>query len=91
MLQRYCAIKASAGLRNTIDRLHAKIARKTNMFMEQAWRERMMLADGFAEFQNSIRPGPLTGRTNEIRIRERINTLSSIESKIESFRGTSQL
>ena len=87
---RYILHERLRHLEDTIDRLHAKISRKTNAFMEQAYRIRWELVDTFFSFKKRIRPGPLAGRMNELAIRERTNALAGVRESIFKFAGMSK-
>ena len=86
-VRRYALFQQLQLITDNVDRLHAKFSRKTNSFMDMAYRSRMDMENSFPDFQNSIRPGPLFGGSNELRIRERSNTLSALEDTIGKFRG----
>ena len=86
-VRRYSLHHQVQHLKDTVDRLYAKMSRKSNGFLDQVYKVRARLGDTFTEFKKAIRPGPLTGRRNEWEINERVNLVSGIEDTITRCRG----
>ena len=80
----YCQLLAFNG---NIDRMHSKLSRKMNMFMEQLYDARTSLDKSLTEFRERLKPGPLGGRNNADLVRSRGNTLADIQSRILDFKS----
>ncbi|MCJ1462198.1 hypothetical protein MMC07_000798 [Pseudocyphellaria aurata] len=85
-IRRYAIFKQLRDLPDTVDRLYAKMGRKMNMFMDLIVRSKDDLDTSFEAFSKSMRPGPLTGKTNERWVRDRGNAMMEVQQKIVNFR-----
>lgn len=85
--RRYSIFKQLRDLPDTIDRLYAKMGRKMNMFMNWVIRSKEDLDTSFEVFSKNMKPGPLTGKTNERWVRDRGNAMMEVQRKIVNFRG----
>ena len=85
--RRYAICEQLLALQGNIDRIYAKFNRKLNMFMNKMYEAKAGLDKSYEEFSQSLRPGPLTGRTNADIIRHRGNTLAEIQRDISQFKG----
>lgn len=81
-VRRYALHHQLVSLQGNIDRMHAKLSRKMNMFMGQLYDAKKVLDESFNDFLERLRPGPLAGRSNTDLVRRRGNTLAEIESSI---------
>lgn len=86
--RRYAIFKQLRELPDTVDRLYAKMGRKMNIFMNWIIRSKEDLDTSFETFSKKMRPGPLTGKTNERWVRDRGNAMMEVQRKIVNFRGT---
>ena len=86
-LKRYSLNKQLCDFDGTVDRLCALFAQKTNRFLKRAYAIKMDLDATFQRFQGIIRPGPLTGKANELKIRERGSALDELQRNVIGFRG----
>lgn len=87
-IRRYAIFKQLRDLPDTVDRLYAKIGRKMNLFMDLIVRSKEDLDTSFEAFSKNMRPGPLSGKTNERWVRDRGNAMMDVQQKIVNFRGT---
>ena len=85
-IRRYALHYQLVALEGNIDRMHAKLSRKMNMFMEQLYGAKIDLDKSFNDFQKRLKPGPLAGRSNADLVRHRGNTLAEIQSRILDFK-----
>lgn len=85
-VRRYALHHQLLALKENIDRMHAKLSRKMNMFMEKSYVAKTGLDKSFNDFRERLRPGPLTGRNNADLVRHRGNTLADTQSSITDFK-----
>lgn len=86
-IRRYSMSKQLCDYDGVVDKLCALFARKTNYFLKRAYAIKMDLDATFQRFHETIRPGPLTGKANELKIRERGSAVDELQSNIVRFRG----
>ena len=86
-VRRYALYHQLLALNGNIDRMHTKLSRKMNMFMEQLYNARTSLDKSLTEFRERLKPGPLGGRNNADLVRYRGNTLADIQSRILDFKS----
>lgn len=86
-IRRYAIFKQLRDLPDTVDRLYAKMGRKMNMFMDLIIRSKEDLDTSFEAFSKKMKPGPLTGKSNERWVRDRGNAMMEVQRKIVDFRG----
>ena len=86
-IRRYSICKQLRDFTGVADILSALFARKTNYFLKRAYAIKLDLDATFARFHETIRPGPLTGKANETKIRERVSALDELHEHIGGFRG----
>ena len=85
-VRRYALHHQLVALEGNIDRMHTKLSRKMNMFMEQLYDAKTRLDLSFNDFRERLKPGPLAGRSNADLVRHRGNTLVETESRITNFK-----
>lgn len=85
-VRRYALHHQLLAFKGNIDRMHTKLSRKMNMFMEQLYDGKIKLDKTFNDFRERLRPGPLAGRSNADLVRYRGNTLEEIQSSIRDFK-----
>ena len=90
-LPRYSLANKLSTLEGNLDRLYAKFSRKLNMFMENMYSTKVELDQTLDTFSKTLKPSPLSGRTNEELVRNRGGVLDGVLSDITRFRGISML
>ena len=85
-VRRYAFHHQLVALKGNIDRMHTKLTRKMNMFMEQLYHAKTRFDKSVDDFRERLRPGPLAGRNNADLVRHRGNTLVELQSNITEFR-----
>ena len=85
-VRRYALHHQLAELEGNVDRMYSKFSRKMNMFMDQIYNAKIGLDRSFNDFQESLKPGPLTGRSNTNLVHYRGNTTADVESRIKNFK-----
>ena len=90
-LRRYALSNQLSNLESNIDRICAKIDHKLNAVMGLMCETKTELDKSFESFVKALRPGPLTGRTNQAIVIGRGNTMAEVQSKITDFRGMIRL
>ena len=85
-VRRYALHHQLVSLQGNIDRMHTKLSRKMNMFMEQLYDAKKTLDESFDDFRERLRPGPLAGRSNTDLLHRRGNTLAGVQSSIMDFK-----
>ena len=88
-LRRYALSHQLSGLEGTIDRMCATLGRKLNNMLHWMYKTKAELDRSFEAFAKALRPGPLTGRTNQDLVISRGNAMVEVQSSISSFRGMS--
>ena len=86
-VRRYALYYQLLALNGNIDRMHTKLSRKMNMFMEQLYDARTSLDKSLTDFRGRLKPGPLGGRNNADLVRYRGNTLADIQSRLLDFKN----
>jgi len=86
-LTRYRLCDQLSALEGNIDRMYAKFSKKLNTFMEQMYSRKVELDQSFDAWSKTLRPSPLSGRTNEGLVRHRGNALAEVQESITDFRG----
>lgn len=90
-LRRYALSHQLSVLEGTIDRMCAKFDRKLNNMLHLMYKTKAELDKSFGAFAKALRPGPLTGRTNQDLVISRGNAMVELQSSISGFRGVSQV
>ena len=85
-VRRYTLHHQLVALKGNIDRMHAKLCRKMNMFMEQLYVAKTRLDRSWDDFCERLRPGPLAGNNNANLVRDRGNSLAEIQNNITDFK-----
>lgn len=85
-VRRYALHHQLVSLQGNIDRMHTKLSRKMNMFMEQLYDAKKTLDESFDDFRERLRSGPLAGRSNTDLLDRRGNTLAEVQSSIIDFK-----
>jgi len=86
-LSRYRLCSKLSSLEATIDQIYANFGRKLNVFMDQMYSKKVELDRTFDAWSKTLRPSPLSGRTNEALVSTRGNALIEIQDNIVGFRG----
>ena len=87
LINRYALHNQLQTFESVLDSLHVRFYRKTSKFLDQMYSKKLGLDSSFQAFQAGLKPGPLTGRYNELKIRERGNVLGELQENILGFRG----
>ena len=90
-LRRYALSHRLSVLEGNIDRMCAKFDSKLNAMLHLVYKTKAELDRSFGTFVKALRPGPLTGRTNQDLVTTRGNAMAEVQSDISSYRGMSQL
>jgi len=90
-LTRYHLCDQLSALEGNIDQIYAKFSRRLNIFMEQIYFRKVELDQTFDAWSKTLRPSPLSGRTNEGLVRDRGNALAEVQDNIMNFRGMDAL
>lgn len=85
-VRRYAIIYQLRMTEGNIDRVYSKLCRNLNRFLSYMHDVKRDLDDSFPGFAGRLRPGPLTGRTNERLVSERGNAMTDVQGKIQRFR-----
>lgn len=86
-LRRYSLYKQLCDFGGVVDRLCAQISQKIDYFLKRAYATMIDLDATFPRFQETMKPGPLTGKADEIKIRERGSALDELQNDIIEVRG----
>ena len=90
-LRRYALPHQLSMLESNIDQICAKFDRKLNDMLYSMYKIKMELDRNFGTFAKALRPGPLTGRTNQDLVTTRGNAMVEVQSNVAGFRGMSQI
>ena len=90
-LRRYALSHQLSVLESNIDQMCAKFASKLNAMLHSMYKTKTELDRSFGTFVKALRPGPLTGRTNQDLVTTRGNAMAEVQSDITGYRGMSQL
>lgn len=76
---------------DTVDRMIAKIGRKTDALGRQILGHEMELKGSFKSFCEGIRPNPLAAKENQRLVHDRVETLLRIQTQIVEVRGKTRV
>ena len=88
-LRRYLFASKLSDLEGNLDRLYAKFSRKLYIFMDKMYTTKAELDQTFSTFCKTLKPSPLSGRTNEQLVRARGSVLDGVLSDLTRFKGIS--
>lgn len=87
--RRYLHVKQLSTMKENVDRLLGRLSRMTSLFLKRMSEVKVNLDGTYEAFQNGLKSGPLSGKTNEDLVRYRGNALAGVTHQIQSFKGTS--
>ena len=87
LINRYALHHRLEMFESVLDGLHVRLYRKVSKFLDDLYSKKLALDSSFHTFNSCLKSGPLTGRYNESRIRERGNVLAELQENIVGFRG----
>ena len=87
--RRYALHRQLRTLPRVLDSICSRINRKTSYYLDVTYSTKLSLDSSFRTFQASLQPGPLNGRKNEVKIRERSSYVNNIQESISGFKGMS--
>ena len=86
--RRYALHHQMQSFPKVLDSIYSRLYRKLCNFLDVTYSTKGSLDSSFRFFQESLQPGPLNGRKNELKIRERSIILQKIQASITGFKGT---
>ena len=86
-IRRYALIIKLSVLNETFDRICAGLSQQLSVFMEQVYTIKTQYEQSYNTFQQTLKPSPLSGKTNEDLVNKRRMILARVENSIENFKG----
>ena len=86
-IRRYALAAKLLALEGYINPLLSKFSLKLNSFMEQMYSVKLELDRTFSAFSMTLKPSPLSGRTNEELVHGRTTVLAGLQKSIAGFRS----
>ena len=90
-IQRYALIVKLTSLNGTFDRIYANFSQRLGVFMEQVYSIRTQYDQDYNIFQKTLKPSPLSGKTNEDAVNDRRMVLARLENSVENSKGIAHI